>query len=168
MGGRVLLPPNAPFAPQFPPQTYAAPRLVSQPAPPPNFNNPAWQPGPALAQQQPASQPRPVFRAQQADEPVPAAAPLHLPSPEQLRVCCARPAEADAGRPDWNDTHQRLDRLGALGFHLDKVGRDGSHVTFLLPTAQPGKTHLIEATGATDAEAVRFALDRAELWAVRK
>src|SRR5262249_41416296 len=87
--------------------------------------------------------PRPASPA-----PAPPARPT-LPPREELGVTCARSA-SPAG-VDWNAAHRRLDRLGALGFHLDRLAQGGCRVTFLLPTAQPERTHHIETTAATEA-----------------
>jgi hypothetical protein len=66
---------------------------------------------------------------------------------------------------DWNALHGRLRRLGAVGLQICKLPEGGSRVTFVLPTADPDRTRNIQATAATDAEAVALALASAEHWA---
>jgi hypothetical protein len=110
--------------------------------------------------------PGPTFRGQAPDEPEsppppPAAPLLRLPTPEELGLAAER---ADSAGFDWSAAHHRLDHLGAVCFRLDKLPQGSSRVTCLLPTAQPGRTHHVEAEAPTDAEAVRLALERAEAW----
>jgi hypothetical protein len=81
-----------------------------------------------------------------------------MPSPEQLGVG-ARPAEGD-----WTVLHKRLQELGVSTFQMDRLSADVVQFTCLLPTAEPGKTHRIEAHGATEAEAAQRALDEAQRW----
>lgn len=92
----------------------------------------------------------PVVRAK-VDDPAPTVrvSPLSLPAPEHLGV----------GGPavDWNATHAELRRLGAVGVRLAQLPSGGYRFTFLLPTPDPGRTRHVEATGATEAEAVGFA-----------
>lgn len=105
----------------------------------------------------------PKFRAQ-APDPVPMPpARLALPSPESLGIGARNNAFAasSAAVPlDWNQTHQRLKDLGAVGFHLDRVGAQ-VRVTFWLPTAEPGRTQLVESTAVSESEAVNAALHQA-------
>jgi hypothetical protein len=86
---------------------------------------------------------------------------LSMPTPEQLGVAAVRPADA----VDWASARQRLDRLGAACFQLEKSAPDGFRFVCLLPTAQSGRTHRIETRATTEAEAVRTALEQAEEWA---
>jgi hypothetical protein len=62
---------------------------------------------------------------------------------------------------DWNALRDELSRLGAIGFHLDKLADGTYRVGFLLPTGHPERALRIEAVAATEAEAIRLALDRA-------
>lgn len=87
-------------------------------------------------------------------------APIPLPSPDQLGITIPSGA---AGSPDWTAVHQQLDRLGALCVHVEKVD-GGCRFTCLLPTAQPERTHRVEAVASTEAEAVRLALDKCTEW----
>jgi hypothetical protein len=121
----------------------------------------------SLAQQQPARS-RPIIRAQREDDPArtPVAsrvAPIVLPTPEQLGVGLSKESQRKA--IDWANVHDRLERLGASCFHQQKVPEGGYRITCLLPTAQSERTHRIEAQAATEAEAVRAVLARAEQWA---
>ena len=81
-----------------------------------------------------------------------------MPSPEQLGVG-ARPAD-----DDWAAIHRRLQQLGVVTFQADRLSPDVIQFTCLLPTADPAKTHRIEAHGATEVEAARRALDEAQRW----
>jgi hypothetical protein len=54
--------------------------------------------------------------------------------------------------------------LGAVSFQLDKLPSNVWQFTCMLPTAEPNRTHRIEAHGASEGEAVRRALDEAERW----
>jgi hypothetical protein len=97
----------------------------------------------------------------------PRPARVALPSPEELGVIPAAPAAASTAldRPvDWNVTHDRLNRLGAVGFHLAKLANGACRVAFVLPTAQPGRMHHIEAEAASEGAAVCRALDLADQW----
>jgi hypothetical protein len=148
-------------------EAYPPPQFVGQPVLAPWTGRPA-QPFAAASSRAPALQPPlppPRFRAQSPDEPTTAAllrpALLNMPSPEQLGVATARPA----GDIDWDATHRRLDRLGALCFHREKLDRGGYRFTCLLPTSQADRTHRVEVVAATEAEAVRLALEKAEEWA---
>jgi hypothetical protein len=89
-----------------------------------------------------------------------------MPSPEQLGVSCAKIADKESA--EWTAARQRLDRLGAVGFQMDKTGQGGFRFTCLLPTVQPGRIHRIDAVAATEADAVRLAIDKAEEWALRR
>jgi hypothetical protein len=86
-----------------------------------------------------------------------------MPSPEQLGVVRAKPAAGDG--VDWTAARRRLERLGATCFHLEKLAPNGYRFTCLLPTAQTGRAHHVEAVAATEAEAVRLALEKSEEWA---
>ena len=115
--------------------------------------------------------PRPIFRAKGLDEPVPPAAlsttamtvRLSIPTPEQLGVSLT-PIQDRAGL-DWASAHRRLERLGAVCFHLDKLESGACRFTCILPTPWPGMTHRVESEATTAAEAVNVALSQAEKWA---
>ena len=150
------------YAPSYPSGSYPAPQFSGQQAAWPAGNS-AWQPqapyNPALAQQPP----RPIFRAKGDDEPaamrdIPA--PISLPSPDQFGITIP---SAAGGSTDWTAVHQQLDRLGALCVHVEKVD-GGCRFTCLLPTAQPERSHRVEAVASTEAEAVRLALDKCTEW----
>jgi hypothetical protein len=140
--------------------------------PPAYASAPSWQGGATYPQQSAApaprlaqapALPRPIVRAKGADDPPRPAlpAPLMLPSPEQLGI--SRPLAA-LNTLDWTDAHRRLDQLGAVCFHLEKLPQGGYRFTCLLPTAEAAKRHRVEATGATEADVVRLALDQSEQW----
>jgi hypothetical protein len=124
-----------------------------------------------------SADPKPKIRLQSAEPTPPVqSARLVMPSPEALGL--ARGPQAGAAAPvdvspaaappaavDWNDAHARLRRLGALGFHLDRLPEGGCRVSFHLPTNQPQRTRVVESVGRTEAEAVHLALQQAEQWA---
>ena len=87
-------------------------------------------------------------------------APVAMPSPDQLGVN-VRPAD---GACDWTAIHRRMQELGVISFQMDRLNADVFQITCLMPTAEAGRTHRIEAHGATEAEAVRCALDEAQRW----
>jgi len=89
---------------------------------------------------------------------------LERPTPEQLGI--AVPARTPV-QVDWNLTRQRLQQMGALTFQLDRLPDDGRRFSITLPTAETGKTHMIQGNGATEAEAVRQALERADAFCNR-
>lgn len=146
---------NVPAAPLIRPgQPYAQPQAAPRPPQPMRPTQLAATPPP----------PRPTIRMQAPDS---SPRRLTLPSPEQLGLIhapapTATPMTAEA--IDWNATRQRLQRWGAISFHVDQVSAGGYRVTFLLPTRQPNYTHCVEATAATESAAVALALDRAEQW----
>ena len=101
----------------------------------------------------------PIIRGQAPDSIVPPGRPtVAMPSPEQLGVG-GRPADSD-----WTVIHKRLQELGVATFQVDRLSAEVVQFTCLLPTADPGQTHRIEAHGATEAEAARRALDEAQRW----
>jgi hypothetical protein len=104
----------------------------------------------------------PVIRAQAPDDMAPSVRKMAaMPSPEQLGV---GPRSAD----DWTAVHKRLQDLGVTTFQLDRLNPEVFAFTCLLPTADPGQTHRIEAHGATEVEAACRALDEAQRWCERR
>jgi len=89
-------------------------------------------------------------------------APLTLPSPQELGVPAT---ERPAAKVDWNATHERLEQLGGTGFQTARLSDGRFRVGFVLRTNQADQVHHIEATAATQAEAVAAALRHAEQWA---
>jgi hypothetical protein len=161
------------------PQSFPAPlSMQSYPGPRPGvpFSSPPGQDiqaatyqgwNPAMAQQQ--APPHRLARAQMEDEPVSRPKPVAprpmaraIPSPEELGIAISRSAENAS--TDWSEVHKRLDQLGATCFHLEK-STGGCRITCLLPTAQEGRTHRIEAEASSEADAVRATLAQAEEWA---
>lgn len=175
MFGRAPMMVQPTFAPEFPVLPYPpqqpvspAPPMPSQPTAWQPAANPGWrqQPAPLMAQQPP---PRPTIRAQAPDDPPPEPVesrptPLQMPSPEQLGVA-DRHAE---GGLDWTAAHRRLDLLGAVCFHSEKLAQGGCRFTCVLPTTEPGRQHRVEVEAASEAAAVGLALDKAEEWAGSK
>jgi len=85
-----------------------------------------------------------------------------MPTPEQLGVAPALVrAEVDF---DWTAAQRRLDRLGVVCFHMDKLDSGNCRFTCILPTRQSGLTHRVEAEAATSHEAVGLVLSQAEQW----
>ena len=114
----------------------------------------------------PASAPRPKIRLQAPEMPRTQLAPLVLPTPEALGVRSYAPVPAAPPGLDWNSAHARLDRLGAVGFHLVRQPQ-GIQVTFMLPDGNQ-RAHQIEVVADTEAAAVHAALENAESWALAR
>jgi len=89
-----------------------------------------------------------------------------MPSPEELGVSGNNRSEIPA--VDWMAVHNQLDRLGATCFHLERMSEGRCRVTCLLPTQQRDRSHRIEAEAATEADAVRLVLARAQEWATQR
>lgn len=164
-------PPGPPFMGQ--PMMGQQPMMAQQPGwPGPGPAQPQGMPGGLMAQQR-GGLPAPVIRAQADDEPEtpdgsaladqPAPAALSIPSPEDLGVGDRRPA-ADRG-DDWAALHGRLGRLGATCLHVEKLPDGGSRFVCLLPTDRPTRSHRVEVRAATEREAMRLAVEKAEEWA---
>jgi hypothetical protein len=156
--------PQQGFMDPYPVQSLPGPYPTAQARPPAT----AW--APAVAQQ-PLPRPR-VIRAQVQDEPAPRApvaavatrpAVLPIPTPEELGVSAWRKPQDDSAI-DWAGVHTQLDRLGATCFHLEKLPQGGCRITCFLPTGQQGRNRRIEVEAASDAEAVRSTLAKAEEW----
>ena len=92
--------------------------------------------------------------------PAPKPRPIQLPTPAELGL--ANPVPAATSSVDWNQTHARLQQLGALGFHLDRLPDGSTRVTLLLPARQAGRSQQVECLAVSDAAAVAAALERAE------
>jgi hypothetical protein len=159
------------FSAPFPMQVYPAAQPMNQFMPPiaqPGARVPTAPYAPVIAQQQVPS--RPIIRAQREDDPppvrpsriAPPPARLTIPTPEQLGVAGAM-ARSEAS-VDWSAVHDKLNRLGASCFHLEKLSNGACRITCLLPTGQEGRSRRIEAEAGSEAEAVRAALARAEEW----
>ena len=144
---------------------------ASAQAPPPQFR-----PVPPATAQQPAAPS--LVRAKPYDDPPPPRlpmthsvvyqAPVSLPSPGELGLSpLTRPSAPANVRPvDWNATHERLRQLGAIGVQSVPLPDGRYRVAVVLGTGNADQVHHIEATAATEAEAVSAALERAEQWAI--
>ena len=135
--------------------------------PAPAFAAPVPRPATYAAVRPAPPSPRPVVRAVPADEPerpthteLRIAPPPDLPRPERLGLRSPRPAASS--EPDWNDVHRRLRDLGSISSQLRKLPEGGYRFTCLLPTGRPEEARRVEADAATEGEAVRQALARAE------
>jgi hypothetical protein len=162
--------------------------MMSQPVYPQTFSAQPYSPGQEYAawpqaalawpqQAPPASKwtkpPQPIFRGKGPDEPVASpqvpgnssiestAVALNMPSPAQFGI----EIREQSRLTDWTAARQRLNVLGAVSFNLDQVPQGGYRFSCFLPTGQSGRTHRIEATAASEADAVGLALDSAEAWA---
>ena len=105
--------------------------------------------------------------------PTPKLSPVSMPSPDEVGVVPPgaksvampsppAPDKSAVARVDWNATRERLDRLGAIGLQTAQLS-DGRHrVAFVLRTRQADQVQRVEATAATEVEAVALALERAE------
>ena len=167
--------------------------MPSTPFPPQNFNYPStgyaaqpplgnWTPQPTTApmpvmaalangnaNRSPVS--RPTIRMQAPDsllsQPAPRPTPFVLPSPEALGIRAGSAAAPVPPTIDWNAAHARLQRLGALGFHMVHLPQGSVRVTFLLPE-DVSRAHQIEVVAETETAAVTAALDSAEAWALAR
>ena len=134
-----------------------------------NWTTPQSRPADVPYREQPAS--TPVVRGQSPDEAPLASAPLpqhqeaaflHISSPEELGIASgSAPLNSTL---DWNAVHARLGQLNA-SFQSRHSPQGYFEFTCLLPTARAGQTHRIEAHAASEAEAVRLALDKIDEWA---
>jgi hypothetical protein len=86
-----------------------------------------------------------------------------MPSPQELGVTDVK--QKENSNIDWTAVHSQLNQLGATCFHLERAPEGDCRISCLLPTNQPGRTHRIEAEGASEADAARLALARAKEWA---
>jgi hypothetical protein len=152
---------------------------VSRPAPPPSWQQSAPEQQPVVQEPAPRG---PIYRGKADDEAVTEtvtveaesrAEVLNLPSPEQLGVGCGcgkcecSPCNCNAP-VDWAEVHRRLEQLGALSFHEQKMTEGGYRVSFLLPTDRENRSQHVEATAETAIQAAQLALDRAEALAKRR
>jgi hypothetical protein len=81
---------------------------------------------------------------------------MRIPLPEELGV--VRPS-AGLATVDWEAVAKQLKELGAQGLQMGIT--PGSHrCTLLLTSDRPGVTWRVDATAATQDEAVRLALER--------
>ena len=76
-----------------------------------------------------------------------------MPTPEQLGIAMPKPAATPV---DWASVRARLDRVGATAFTLERAG-PVYHFTCRLPAVRSA-----EGRGATEADAIRQALEQAE------
>ncbi len=137
---------------QQPTPRYAMPQTLRQPQATPSMPPPP----PMLA----ANNIKPKVRAQAPDATPPNPPQISLPSPEALgiQVTAAAPrATAPAPAVDWNQIHARLEQLGIVNLHRDRLPQGGFRVTLALPGQQP-----VEGIGATEAAAMMAALQRAQ------
>jgi hypothetical protein len=63
---------------------------------------------------------------------------------------------------DWGGVQQRLDRLGAISLHQQKLLDGGYRVTCVLPAVQGSRNSQVQAEGDNLAQAIGRTLDRAE------
>jgi hypothetical protein len=83
---------------------------------------------------------------------------LELPPPEALGIRVPQPAAP----LDWTALRVRLDRLGAKQFSSERLPEGGYRFRCQLPSADPARPRTAEGRAATEAEAVRRALEQAE------
>lgn len=148
------------------PMDMAQPMQFARPMPPavPMRTNP----NPIASPSQRPAVPQPRFRAQGPDEqpaspanrPPDSTLVLAMPSPEQLGVAAA----TGASNSNWEEFHQRLDRLGAASIHREKLSDGGCRLICLFPITHTERSHRIEAAARSEAEAMRLALEKAEEW----
>ena len=78
-------------------------------------------------------------------------------SPCRRRTSSASPAEPPTAAVIGAAIHRRMQDLAVASFQMDRLNGDVYQFTCMMPTADAGRTHRIEARGATQAEAVRRA-----------
>lgn len=152
------------FAPAYPMEAQPPQQYLAQPQ--------TWQgqprqapPAPAAVRSTVAPLPAPrVICAQSDDEPVrqpireTRPTSLQLPAPEQLGV------NSPPSGTDWARVHQRLEQMGAVCFHLDKLSTGNYRVSCVLPSQTPDRTRHIDVEAGSKDEAVTLALAKAEEW----
>lgn len=70
---------------------------------------------------------------------------------------------------DWTAAKQRLDKVGASAYRLEKVAEGGFRFTCVLPYPQSQtQERQFQAQAAGEAEAVELALRQAEIWKARQ
>ena len=158
-------------APQQPrPQAFQP--VPQQPRPQPQFVAAPLSPQPVKGSQTPTNSeqaqqylPKPFVRLQ---DPGPATLPtsggrLVMPPPEHFGL--ATPvAQALAPAPveavDWNQVRARLQKVGSVGFHLDKVGQGHRFIVYL--------PNPVEAVAESEGAAIHQALAQAEAMVLAK
>jgi thiol-disulfide isomerase/thioredoxin len=143
------------------------------------------EPGKQLA----SAAPRPQYRAQAKEDRIPArnlaieepvrrpqpsageelaaarSEAIRLPSPEELGLATDKPALAIENRPtDWTAVHARLDRLGATSLQVLHSGGQLVRIVSMFPSTE-NRVHRVEASGTTEAEALRLFLEQVDEWA---
>ncbi len=90
---------------------------------------------------------------------------LHLPSPEELGLTSDKPATAsERGHADWTALHAKLELLKATCLQVQRPSAELVRIVSMFPMAE-NRVHRIEASGATEAEAVRLFLEQVDEWA---
>lgn len=98
---------------------------------------------------------------------------LQLPSPEELGLGAEKTAPVresksesrlEAKTVDWTALHARLDRLRASSFMVQRPSAQLVRIISLFPVAE-NRVHRVEASAATEAEAVRLFLEQVDEWA---
>lgn len=148
-------------------QGFAAQPIVQGPPPPAQFPQPRQQPRQPALQPPPqqitaAPPPQREYRGLRGEDQEPQRlAPLSIPTPEQLGIVNASSASR---RPqaDWSLISKRLKELGSVGYSVDHLPDGNCRFVCKLATAEFGRSHTIEAQGATDIEAAEQALAKAE------
>ena len=97
---------------------------------------------------------------------------LQLPSPEELGLGAEKPAPVRESKSessseskvvDWTALHARLDRLRATSFMVQRPSTQLVRIISLFPVAE-NRVHRVEASAATEAEAVRLFLEQVDEW----
>lgn len=136
-------------------------------------------PARALAIEEPVRRPQeePARHSQQVEPtrlPLPVAAvepvasrpeALHLPTPEELGIASDKAAPVLEVRAiDWTAVHTRLNRLGASCFQVQHPTSQFVRIISMFPQSE-NRMHRIEASAATEAEAVRLFIEQVDEWA---
>lgn len=154
-------------APQVPQQRRPAANPAGRAALADASRDPLPPPPPANG---PAPAPRVLRGVRGEDRPAaPAPAPqvavrasVAIPTPEELGIGAARPAAATrqvASNLDWSTARAQMQQLGVVRFQLENTTSGGSR--FSCWVGDGAAARLVQADGASEAEAVNACLDRA-------
>lgn len=147
MPAPMFMPPQGGYAPQ----QQAVPRSQAGGYVPPRLVPPA---------KRQAETPAPVVRGVRGSEP--ARREADIPTPEELGIGSTAPAKAEP--LDWSAIRRQMTDLGVVRFDVQQLG--GGRVRFSCWVGDAGR--LVQADGATEADAVRQGLARAKMQASAK
>jgi len=90
---------------------------------------------------------------------------LTIPTPDTLGLDLPRVGEQIQSKIDWSGARQKLDKLGATFYRLEKVPDGKFRFTCALPHPKlADRQQQFEATGSTEEESIRQVLAQIEHW----